>query len=90
MKLRVGEFSVPGEKEFVLGEKGDRVTVHPWSPAAGLRNDSSVAVTVGDLNKQGNPKENGGDYSNYEIVIVPRDKFVEGLLEVFPELRRAV
>lgn len=86
MKLRVGEFSVPGEKEFVLGEKGRRVVIHPWSPARGLRNDSSVAVTVGDLDKRGKPE---GDTDYYDIAIVPRDEFVEGLLAVFPELRRA-
>lgn len=86
MKLHVGEFSLSNEKEFVLGKKGDRVNIHPWSPDGGFRNRSSVAITVGDLNKRGKPK---GDTDNYEIVIVLREKFVEGLLEVFPELRRA-
>lgn len=83
MSFRIGEFTCEGEKEFVLGGKfWGRVSIHPWD-----RTDEGggrkVAVTSGLISKTGKSGDEG-----YECVIVDRDKFVEGLLAVFPELVR--
>lgn len=100
MSIRVNDPArdhLPDEVSVVISDGAEglkdptsRIVIHPWSkgdPPYG-RNSSSVCVTLGYLRKDGSPKKD--DVENpYEIGIFDREDFVEGLLAVFPELRRA-
>ena len=67
------------------GEGYTAVTVHPWHRYKGTgRESAAVYVSVGDYNGDGTEQE--GPVRN---IIVDRQMFVAGLLETFPELKRA-
>lgn len=71
------ELAVTNPKEY---DDPAYVMIHPWHRKYGDGSDDrSVAIVSGNQDFD----------SNYGIVIVDRDKFVEGLLAVFPELKRA-
>jgi len=79
-KLKVSDFRfVQAEREFTLHDgqpKSDgrrEVNIHPWHRADG----PEVYIQIGEAG-----------YIDQNI-IVDRKKFVQGLLEVFPELTRA-
>ena len=69
-------------------EVQDRIYVHPWDRSNGLfpdRRSREVFIRVGPQSKK------GGQYASHadeqpSTVIVDRDKFIKGLLAVFPEL----
>lgn len=64
----------PGEDEAI-----EYVRIHPW-----VRQ-----YEHGEINRRVSVVSGIEDTGNYGHVIVDRDKFVEGLLAVFPELKRA-
>lgn len=81
-----------GESGFEVrdpGEEGHRaVRVHPWIRYAGTNDeDRSVFVSVGNYNPDGS-EDRIADEEPVWNIIVDRDEFVNGLLEVFPELTR--
>ena len=66
-------------------EVQDRVYIHPWNRGFKRFPDRQVFIRVGAQSKDGH------EYDCHEeeeprTIIVDRDKFIEGLLAVFPEL----
>ena len=95
MTIRVNDPAMPhlpGEVSVTLGDKYERINIHPWDRGA---DNVLVYVAVGDLKKSGFPvyrkknKDNGHDGEDYRSAVFPREDFIEALLAVFPELRRA-
>ncbi|QDK01476.1 hypothetical protein SEA_LEEROYJENKINS_80 [Microbacterium phage LeeroyJenkins] len=86
--LIVNEGLVNGEVDFELHDSDPDdyriVNIHPWNRGS----DHSVFVSVGTYEnaERGNPE---GVENNDWNIIVNREDFVEGLLAVFPELKRA-
>lgn len=78
-ELVVDSFTLEYGKEafFTLSDEypADSVTIHPWTRNLGDRNDNKVYVEISDK-------------INSVAAIFERDKFVEGLLAVFPELTK--
>lgn len=86
--LRINTGLVNGEVDFEVHDQDDTdyriVRVHPWGRAG----DNSVYISVGTyLDEDGTPPEEPED--NYWNIIVNREDFVEGLIQTFPELKRA-
>lgn len=67
-------------------EPGHGVSVHPWDRPENMH-PREVAIVVGNIIGFRDDSEDHSD--EFQITIVDRDQFVIGLLEVFPELRRA-
>lgn len=68
------------------------VRVHPWARYNQFREDYDREVFVSVGNYEADGSEWGGAGPNGEPVwniLVDREEFVQGLLETFPELRRA-
>ncbi len=65
----------------------ERVYVHPWHRSYRGYPDDSVYLSVGVYTHDGNSPEAHDD--NYWNIIVNREDFVEGILQTFPELKRA-
>lgn len=80
--IRVVELENYLQKRIVVEDsyKDTRIVIHPWN-----RQNPEVYIAVGDLKKDGHPKKS----EQYECVIINREDFVEGILAVFPELKRA-
>lgn len=85
-----------GESEFEIRdgyaeEEGfyQAVRIHPWHRTyyTGGK-DSSVFVSVGNYTGDG-VEDRRGDEEPVWNIIVNREDFVEGILETFPELKRA-
>lgn len=101
MSIAVTEITSLNEKEFLLlddNEPDDKgfingVRIHPWDRSRRFGpNDRSVYVSVGWFGKDGEigrDDEGNDEYDEYQSVIVNRDDFVEAILAVFPELKRA-
>ena len=72
-----------------LTDPTSRIVIHPWVGGEWPQNRirSEVSVTLGYLRKDGRAKKDE-EKNPYEIGIFDRADFVEGLLAVFPELRR--
>ena len=69
-------------------EVQDRVYIHPWDRSHALSPDRfsrEVFIRVGAQSKGGHEYASDADESP-SAVIVDRDKFIKGLLAVFPEL----
>ena len=86
---------LPDEKQVVIGEdvggNWNRLAIHPW-----VRSSPKVYIALGALKKNGVPKSGiskgaGGDEEGqrYDAIIVNREDFVEAIIAVFPELKRA-
>lgn len=96
MTIEISEV-LDGEKEFLIlddeaDEKGffNGVKVHPWDRSRRFfPNDRSVYVSTGWFGTDGEIAEDDEGIQSYENVIVNREDFVEAILAVFPELKRA-
>lgn len=96
MSIEISEV-LGGEKEFlILDDEPDEngfvngVKVHPWDrPRSFCPNDRSVYVSTGWFGKDGEIYEDDEGTQSYQNVIVNREDFVEAILAVFPELKRA-
>lgn len=96
MSIEISEV-LDGEKEFlILDEEADEkgflngVRVHPWDRHRRFGgNDRSVYISVGWFGEDGEIGRDDEDNDEYQNVIVNRDDFVEAILAVFPELKRA-
>lgn len=80
----------PGEQEVVLSQKGDDgkargIVIHPWNRRTHGWDSADVFVELGDIKKNGSRRKNG----DTAVEIFNREDFVEALLAVFPELKRA-
>lgn len=65
------------------------VTVHPWHRYKGTDYEHhAVFVSVGNYNSDGQEDYTGDGEPAWNI-IVDREEFITGLLETFPELKRA-
>lgn len=98
MSIRVNDPAMahlPDEVSVVIsdGTEGledptSRIVIHPWAKGRwAYSRNRRVSVTLGYLRKDGSPKKDEAD-NPYEIGSFDREEFVEGLLAVFPELRR--
>jgi hypothetical protein len=97
MSIEVVEdvFGLKGEREVTIVTDEDdngnvqKLILHPWHRYRYTKDENrSVAVTLGWFNSDG--YDVGEDKSEgYEITIVDRDDFVEALLAVLPEIKRA-
>lgn len=88
--LRINEGLINGESSFQISDEDDGdyriVEIHPWSRGR----DRSVYISVGTYeNEDGDSPEDFEDGDNYWNIIVNREDFVEGILQTFPELKRA-
>ena len=79
-----------------LGEEGDRngVVIHPWDRTSDWDKSRwrEVFVSVGYFTDDKGEKEfqRSGDPQQFSwAFIADREEFIEGLLAVFPELKRA-
>lgn len=96
MSIEISEV-LDGEKEFLIlddveDEKGffNGVKVHPWDrPRRYYPNDRSVYVSTGWFGEHGEIAKDDEGIQEYHNVIVNREDFVEAILAVFPELKRA-
>lgn len=75
---------LPYERSVVIGDRDGRIQIHPWD--RGGVYGAGVAVSLGRLNGNGDPKHSEGD--DWMNGIFLREDFVEGLLAVLPELVR--
>lgn len=81
-----------GETSFVIkteDEEGhSKVYIHPWHRYFRTRDEShEVYISVGVYDPEGNEPE--GIENHMWNIIVNREDFVEGLIQTFPELKRA-
>lgn len=95
MSIAVTEIKSLDEKSVQVLDTGNEddkgftngLNIHPWHRYLDTDyEDHSVYVSVGWFHPEGFVNEDDGEYSN---VIVNRDDFVEAVLAVFPELKRA-
>jgi hypothetical protein len=78
---------LPDEKSFTVRDpEGGGVSVQPWLEGD-HRNASEVSVVVGNIDGFEDDEDDHSD--EFSISIVDRAEFVEGILAVFPELKRA-
>lgn len=96
--LIVHENKVSGESEFELLDTGNEdnrgftngLRIHPWHRylSTGYE-DHSVYVSVGWFAPEGYKYTETDVDDEYQNIIVNREDFVEAILAVFPELKRA-
>lgn len=92
-------YGLTGESEFeIVADQDDggniqKIRIHPWERKRRYDNsgtpDREVFLSIGwyDNNDEVIEEEDGSEIM--ENIIVDRDDFIEGILAVFPELRRA-
>lgn len=88
-----------GERQVVFGDddtdfNSERLVIHPWvrdHSAIGHGVQRQVYLALGKLSEEGYgiADENGDDSDGYYNLILNREDFIEGILAVFPELKRA-
>lgn len=98
MSIEVTEHTDLKEKSvqvFDTGNEDDNgftngLRIHPWHRYLNHPyEDHSVYVTTGWFGKDGEIHEDDEGIQSYQNVIVNREDFVEAILAVFPELKRA-
>lgn len=85
--------AAPGEMSFEITNEDEdgyqKVYIHPWHRIhRGYGESHEVYISVGVYNEDGDGPENLGENNMWNI-IVDREDFVEGLIQTFPELKRA-
>lgn len=96
---RVRKIMADTEQEVSFdGDHGDdgttqRLTIHPWSRNRDdfrMADDNSVYLSIGWYHENGDQMvDENGEGQYFANTIVDREEFISGLLEVFPELKRA-
>lgn len=95
MSIEVTEHNSLKEKSVQVLDTGNEddkgftngLKIHPWHRYLSSEyEDHSVYVSTGWFHPEGFANEDDGQYQN---VIVNREDFVEAILAVFPELKRA-
>lgn len=89
--IRENPFDLPGEVQAILsyidgGDELIRLAIHPWERKYQEQTSREVSITLGSLGEDGAGLDDSDDWN---IGIFDRDDFVEAILAVLPELKRA-
>lgn len=85
--------AAPGEMSFTITNPEEdgyqKVYIHPWHRYYRTNHEShEVYISVGTYDENGDSPDDLGENNMWNI-IVDREDFVEGIIQTFPELKRA-